>query len=87
MSFAHPGLAGAIGGLAIGAAQFVIAMAVTRRVVAREIEEGGDMPGLGLLARRLRSARAALAGFSFVALPALGYALGSVLGSKVGGAQ
>ena len=87
MTMAHPGLVGAVGGLAIGFAQFIVAMGVARRVVAREINEGGDLPGLDVVAGRLRSMRNALAGFSFVALPALGFALGSALGTEGGGVQ
>ena len=87
MVIAHPGLMGALGGLAIGAAEFAIAMSVVRRVVAREVDEGGDLPGLGFVARRLRVVRNALAGFSFLALPALGFALGSTLGAQGGGVR
>ena len=86
-AMAHPGLAGALGGLAVGAAQYLIAVGVAKRALAREIGEGGDLPGLAELAARLRWTRGVLAGFSFLALPALGFALGSVLGSEHGGAR
>ena len=86
MVVSDPGLSGALGGLVLGAVEFVVAMAVARRALAREMEEEGDMPGLAFVARRLRAMRNALAGFSFVALPALGYALGSSLAHN-GGAR
>jgi hypothetical protein len=86
MTASDPGFSGALAGLALGAVEFVVAMAATRRVLAREMEEEGDMPGLAFVAGRLRSIRLALAGFSFVGLPALGYALGTTLAHN-GGAR
>jgi hypothetical protein len=85
MATSNPGLMGAFGGLALGVAQYVIAMGVARRLLTREIEEGGDMPGMGFVAKRFRSMRNALAGFSFLVMPALGFALGSAFGSHDGG--
>jgi hypothetical protein len=84
MSLSNPGLVGAVGGLAVGLAQYVIATNVVRRVITREIEEGGDMPGMGALALRFRSMRRVLAGVSFLALPMLGFALGTTLGVEGG---
>jgi predicted membrane-bound spermidine synthase len=86
MALSHPGLTGAIGGLAMGAADFVIVLRVIRRVLAREMDEGGDLPGVDFVGRRYRALRNMLAGFSFVALPALGFVLGTALGSE-GGAR
>ena len=86
MALSHPGLTGAIGGLAMGAADFVIVLRVIRRVLAREMDEGGDLPGVDFVGRRYRALRHMLAGFSFLALPALGFVLGTALGSE-GGAR
>ena len=80
MSVSHPALTGAFGGLLIGLAEYIIAMGVMRRLVAREVEEGGDMPGMDFVARRFLKIRRALAAFSFLFLPALGFALGASLG-------
>ena len=77
---ASPALTGAFGGFVIGLAQYIVAMGVMRRLVAREVEEGGDMPGVDFVAGRFVIIRRALAAFSFLFLPALGYALGAALG-------
>ena len=71
---------GALGGLILGTAEYVIAMGVMRRAVAREVDEGGDLPGMKFVAIRFVTIRRALAAFSFLFLPALGFALGAVLG-------
>ena len=81
MNHSHPGIFGALGGLILGLAQYIIAMGVMRRAVAREVEEGGDMPGLDLVATRFLRFRRVLAAFSFLFLPALGFALGAALGA------
>ncbi len=87
MAMTHAGLMGAAGGLAIGCLEYVVAMGVIRRVVAREVDEGGDLPGIAFVGRRLHAIRSALAGFSFLALPALGLVLGSALGAESGGVR
>jgi hypothetical protein len=81
MSSSHPAISGALGGFILGAAEYVIAMGVMRRAVAREVEEGGDLPGMTFVAGRFVKIRRALAAFSFLFLPALGLALGAALGS------
>ena len=81
MNHTHPALSGALGGLILGLAQYIVAMGVMRRAVAREVEEGGDMPGLGFVASRFVKIRRLLAAFSFLFLPALGFALGAALGA------
>ena len=81
MSVSHPALSGALGGLILGAAEYVIAMNVMRRAVAREVESGGDLPGTALVAARFIRIRRILAAFSFLLLPAVGCALGAALGS------
>ncbi len=80
MTNSHPALSGALGGLIIGAVEYIIAMGVMRRAVAREVEEGGEMPGMPFVAARFIKFRRALAAFSFLFLPALGLALGAALG-------
>ena len=82
MNHSHPAISGALGGLIIGAAEYVIAMGVMRRAVAREVEDGGDMPGMSFVAARFVKIRRALAAFSFLFLPALGFALGAALGGS-----
>ena len=79
MAHSHPALAGAFGGALIGIAQYVLAMGVMRRLIAREVEEGGDMPGMAFVTQRFVKFRRILAAFSFVFLPALGFALGAFL--------
>ena len=53
MALSHPGLTGAIGGLAMGAADFIIVLRVIRRVLAREMDEGRLRSGLQAAAGRL----------------------------------
>ncbi len=86
MVISDPGIAGAFGGLALGGLQYIVAMNAARRVLAREMEEEGEMPGLAFVVGRLRMLRNFLAGFSLLVMPALGYALGAALGSH-GGAR
>ena len=81
MTSAHPALTGALGGVIIGAAEYIIALGVMRRLIAREVDEGGDMPGMSFVATRFVKIRRALAAFSFLFLPALGFALGATLGA------
>ncbi len=81
MSATHPGMAGALGGAMIGTAQYVIALAVMRRHVAREVEAGGDMPGMAFVAQRFVRIRRVLAAISFIFLPVAGFALGAALGA------
>jgi hypothetical protein len=80
----HPGLAGALGGLLLGLIEYVIATALMRRAVSREIAAGGDLPGLAVARARARTIRRALGGCAFLLLPALGFALGASLGHETG---
>ena len=86
MALAPAVIVGALGGLALGSAQFVIAMTFVRRALAREMAQDGERPGLAYVAARQQLLRKWLAGFSFLAMPALGCALGLTMGSH-GGAR
>ena len=81
MALAPAVIVGALGGLILGSAQFVIAMTFARRALAREMAQEGETPGLAYVAARFRLLRNWLAGLSFLAMPALGCALGLTMGS------
>ena len=84
MQVTHAAIKGALAGLALGAAEYVIVLRLIGRALSREAGQGGDLAGLEMVRRRLRKIRLALLGSGFVILPALGFFLGSTLGPEMG---
>ena len=87
MSISNAATVGALAGLALGLAEYVIVLRVIGGTVAREAAQGGDLDGLSFVSTRLRKIRTALLGCAVVLLPAVGFALGSTFGTDTGSVQ
>jgi predicted small integral membrane protein len=87
MVLSHAAIAGALAGLTLGLANYVIALRVIGGAVAREAGQGGELVGLSLVTARMKRIRTALLGCAFILLPAVGFALGSTLGTDTGAVQ
>jgi hypothetical protein len=84
MQVTHAAIRGALAGLALGAAEYVIVLRLIGRALSREAGQGGSPDGIEAVRRRLQKIRYALLGSGFVVLPALGFLLGSTLGPEMG---
>ena len=84
MQVSSAAIHGALAGLVLGSAEYVIVLRLIARALSREAGQGGELTGLDGVRRRLRNIRLALLGSGFVVLPALGFLLGSTLGPEMG---
>jgi hypothetical protein len=84
MRVSDAALTGALAGLALGLAEYVIVLRMIGGALTREAKLGGELMGLDFVRRRMRGIKFALLGSGFVVLPALGFVLGSTLGPEMG---
>ena len=87
MAVSHAALTGALAGLGLGLAEYVIVLRVIGGAVAREAGQGGELSGLSLVGDRMKRIRTALLGCAFFLLPAVGFAIGSTFGTDTGAVQ
>jgi hypothetical protein len=73
-----PALTGAVAGLVLGLAEYVIVLRVMARTMAHAGTEA--MSGEGAAAARLGALKIALLACSFLVLPGIGYLAGSAFG-------
>ncbi len=83
--YSHPGLAGAMLGLALGLVEYFIALTMIRHYVARETAVAAKanevLPGIAMVPGALRHIRIILIILAVTIYPAVGYFVGNMLAS------
>ena len=87
MQVSQSAINGALAGLVLGLAEYLIVLRMIGSALAREAGQGGELSGLAMVRRRMRGIRLVLLGSGFVVLPALGFLFGSTLGPEMGSVQ